>query len=215
MGLAILRFRRHSAMAAQVAAAGPPAIVTIVEFSKNGERTGTVQVPKIVKTDDEWRAQLKDRSVYEITRKADTEIAFSGEYWNLHDKGLFRCVCCETALFSSETKFDSGTGWPSFWAPIAKENIETIEDHSFGITRMRWRAAGATPTLGTCSTMGRRRPVCATASIRRRWYLSKTPDSDDSGEQGGFPASFRQPSQTLFLFTRPEMSVIRKRIRNR
>jgi peptide-methionine (R)-S-oxide reductase len=135
MGLAILRFRRQSATAAQRAAAGPPAIVTIVEFSKNGERTGTVRVPKIVKTDDEWRAQLKDRSVYEITRRADTEIAFSGEYWNLHDKGLFRCVCCETALFSSETKFDSGTGWPSFSAPIAKENIETIEDHSFGIAR--------------------------------------------------------------------------------
>jgi peptide-methionine (R)-S-oxide reductase len=106
-----------------------------VEFSKDGKRTGTVQVPKIVKTDDEWRAQLKDRSVYEITRKADTEFAFSGAYWNLHDKGLFRCVCCETALFSSDTKFDSGTGWPSFWAPIAKENIETIEDRSFGITR--------------------------------------------------------------------------------
>jgi peptide-methionine (R)-S-oxide reductase len=135
MGLAILRFRRHSAMAAEVAAAGPPAIVTIVEFSKDGEQTGTVQVPKIVKTDDEWRAQLKDRSVYDITRKADTEFAFSGAYWNLRDKGLFRCVCCETALFSSETKFDSGTGWPSFWAPIAKENIETIEDRSFGITR--------------------------------------------------------------------------------
>jgi peptide-methionine (R)-S-oxide reductase len=106
-----------------------------VEFSKDGVQTGTVQVPKIVKTDDEWRAQLKDRSVYDITRKADTEFAFSGAYWNLHDKGLFRCVCCETALFSSETKFDSGTGWPSFWAPIAKENIETIEDPSFGITR--------------------------------------------------------------------------------
>jgi peptide-methionine (R)-S-oxide reductase len=135
MGLAILRVRRHSTMAAQVAAAGPPEIVTIVEFSKDGKRTGMVQVPKIVKTDDEWQAQLRNRSVYEITRKADTEIAFSGEYWNLHDHGLFRCVCCGTALFSSETKFDSGTGWPSFWAPIARENIETIEDHSFGITR--------------------------------------------------------------------------------
>jgi len=135
MGLAILRFRHHSAMAAQVAAAGPPAIVTIVEFSRDGTRTGTVQVPKVIKTDDEWRAQLKNRSVYEITRKADTEIAFSGEYWNLPERGLFRCVCCDTALFNSETKFDSGTGWPSFWAPIAKENIETIEDHSFGITR--------------------------------------------------------------------------------
>jgi peptide-methionine (R)-S-oxide reductase len=135
MGLAILRFRHRSAMAAQVAAAGPATLVAIVEFSKDGNRTATVRVPKIVKTDDEWRAQLKDRSVYEITRKADTEIAFSGEYWNLHERGLFRCVCCETALFNSEAKFDSGTGWPSFWAPIAKENIETIEDHSFGITR--------------------------------------------------------------------------------
>jgi peptide-methionine (R)-S-oxide reductase len=134
MGLAILRFRRDSAMVAQMAAAGPPPIVTIVEFSKDGERVRTVQVPKIVKTDDEWRAQL-NRSTYEITRKADTEIAFSGEYWNLHVQGLFRCVCCSTALFNSETKFDSGTGWPSFWAPIAKENIETIEDHSFGVTR--------------------------------------------------------------------------------
>ena len=132
MGLAILRFRRHTTMVAQMAAAGPPPVVSIAEFSNKGERLGDVQVPKIVKTDDEWRAQL-NRSVYEITRKADTEIAFSGEYWDLHDKGLFRCVCCNTALFSSDTKFDSGTGWPSFWAPIVKENIETIEDHSFGI----------------------------------------------------------------------------------
>ena len=135
MGLAILRFRRHSAMAAQVAAASPPVIVTIVAFSKTGEQTETLQVRKIVKTDEEWRAQLKNRSVYEVTRKADTEFAFSGAYWNLHDKGLFRCVCCETALFSSDTKFDSGTGWPSFWAPIAEENIETIEDRSFGMKR--------------------------------------------------------------------------------
>ena len=135
MGLAILRFRGNRATAAQMAAAGPPAMVTIVELGKDGKQMGTAKVPKIVKTDDEWRAQLKNRSVYDITRKADTEIAFSGEYWNLHEAGLFRCVCCETALFSSETKFDSGTGWPSFWALIAKENIETIEDRSFGTKR--------------------------------------------------------------------------------
>ena len=119
-------------------------------------------MPKIVKSDDEWRAQLS-RGAYEITRHADTEFAFSGEYWDLHEKGLFRCVCCKTALFSSDTKFDSGTGWPSFWAPIAKENINAVEDHSFGMTVMRWRAAGAMRTWGICSTMGRRRPVCATA----------------------------------------------------
>ncbi len=133
-GLALLSYRRRSSLVSAAAAAGPPAIVATVEFSDAGARLGIVEVPKIVKSDDEWRAQLS-RGAYEITRHADTEFAFSGEYWDLHEKGLFRCVCCKTALFSSDTKFDSGTGWPSFWAPIAKENINAVEDHSFGVTR--------------------------------------------------------------------------------
>lgn len=133
-GMAFLRFRRQTAVAARVAAASPPPIVAIVQFSDKGERLGTVEVPKILKSDDEWRDQL-GRSVYEITRHADTEFAFSGEYWNLHERGIYRCVCCNTALFSSDTKFDSGTGWPSFWTPIAQENIEAAEDHTFGIRR--------------------------------------------------------------------------------
>jgi peptide-methionine (R)-S-oxide reductase len=133
-GIALLRIRRQTGIAAQAAAMGPPPIVTIVEFSDKSERCGTSEVPKILKSDDEWRAQL-GRSVYEITRHADTEFAFSGEYWNLHERGIFRCVCCDTALFSSDTKFDSGTGWPSFWAPIAQENVEPTEDHTFGMTR--------------------------------------------------------------------------------
>jgi peptide-methionine (R)-S-oxide reductase len=62
-------------------------------------------------------------------------MAFTGTYWNLHEKGLFRCICCDTPLFSSETKFDSGTGWPSFWAPIAKENIKELADGSWGMDR--------------------------------------------------------------------------------
>ena len=131
-GLAIFQVRRRNSIAAKVAAAGLPFTVTIVEFSDNGKRVGTTRVPKIVKSDEEWRAQL-DRGTYEIARHADTEFAFSGGYWNLHEQGLYRCVCCDTALFSSETKFNSGTGWPSFWAPIARENIETLEDRSFGI----------------------------------------------------------------------------------
>ena len=108
--------------------------VTIVEFSDSGQRLKTVQVPKIVKTDDEWRKQLSP-GVYSITRKADTEYAFSGEYWNNTDNGLYRCVCCGNALFSSETKFESGTGWPSFWAPIAKENVRELRDASLGEVR--------------------------------------------------------------------------------
>jgi len=116
------------------AASGPPPDVTIVEFSDAGQRLKKVKVPKVVKTDAEWRKQLS-ANAFDITRRADTEFAFSGQYWNLHEKGLYRCICCDNALFSSDTKFDSGTGWPSFWAPIAKENVSTETDMKIGVPR--------------------------------------------------------------------------------
>ena len=72
---------------------------------------------------------------FEVTRHAATERPFSGPYWNLHDKGLYRCICCDTTVFSSSVKYDSGTGWPSFWEPIARENIETSDDRTFGMVR--------------------------------------------------------------------------------
>jgi peptide-methionine (R)-S-oxide reductase len=96
--------------------------VSIVQFSDNGERRGLVNVPKVVKPDAEWRKQLTPLAFF-VARERGTERPFSGAYWDLHDKGLFRCVCCDTALFSSGSKFDSGTGWPSFWQPIAEENV--------------------------------------------------------------------------------------------
>jgi peptide-methionine (R)-S-oxide reductase len=96
--------------------------VTLVEFADNGDRKGVVHVPKVSKSEDEWRKQLSPLA-YHITRQAGTEWAFSGAYWNLHERGLFRCICCDTALFSSAAKFDAGTGWPSFWQPIAEENV--------------------------------------------------------------------------------------------
>ena len=96
--------------------------VVIVEFTDAGARQGTARVPKVVKSDAEWRSQLSPIS-YQITRQRGTERAFSGPYWNLHDRGIFRCICCGTALFASASKFDSGTGWPSFWQPIAEENV--------------------------------------------------------------------------------------------
>jgi peptide-methionine (R)-S-oxide reductase len=108
--------------------------VTIVEFSDSGERMKTVHVPKVVMTEDEWRKRMS-RGAFAITRHADTEIAYSGEYWNIREKGLYRCVCCDNALFSSDTKFDSGTGWPSFWAPIAPENVRATRDTTFGMVR--------------------------------------------------------------------------------
>ena len=111
-----------------------PGVVTIVNFSNDGKKLGKVQMPKVIKTDAEWRQQLPHNS-YEIARQADTEMAYTGATWNLHDKGLFRCICCDTALFSSNTKFDSGTGWPSFWAPLAKENIVEKTDSTLGMER--------------------------------------------------------------------------------
>ncbi len=119
------------------AAPGPqaaPGEVTIVEFSDDGTRLRKVRVAKVVKTEAEWK-KLLSPNAFDITRRADTEIAFSGTYWNHHDKGIYRCLCCDNALFSSDTKFESGTGWPSFWAPIASENVRTQTDTSLGVVR--------------------------------------------------------------------------------
>ena len=92
------------------------------------------ELPKVVKTEAEWKKQLNGQQ-FDVTRHAGTEIAFTGKYWNLHSDGLFACVCCGTTLFDSKTKFDSGTGWPSFWQPLAKENVTEKVDRSFGETR--------------------------------------------------------------------------------
>ena len=112
-----------------------PGEVTIVQFSDDGKRLAKVKIAKVIKTDEEWRKQLS-AGAFEITRHSDTEIAYTGKYWNLHDKGMYRCICCDNALFSSETKFDSGTGWPSFWAPLAQENVREIHDSSLGMERV-------------------------------------------------------------------------------
>ncbi len=118
----------------EAAAKSEPGEVTIVQFSDDGKRLAKVKIAKVIKTDDEWRKQLSS-GVFDVTRRADTEFAYSGKYWNLHDTGIYRCICCDNALFSSATKFDSGTGWPSFWEPIAKENVREISDASIGMVR--------------------------------------------------------------------------------
>ncbi|MGH9571890.1 MAG: peptide-methionine (R)-S-oxide reductase MsrB, partial [Candidatus Angelobacter sp.] len=110
------------------------ATVAIVEFSETGERQDRVVVPKVVKSENEWQQQLSPEQ-FQITRRDGTERAFTGQYWDLHEHGVYRCVCCGTPLFNSETKFESGSGWPSFWAPIAQENVAVIEDQSFGMRR--------------------------------------------------------------------------------
>jgi peptide-methionine (R)-S-oxide reductase len=131
-GLALWRYERPQAAHAEPAPM--PKQVTIVEFTDDGQRKGTITVPTIQKTDAEWRKQLTPDS-FEVARHAGTERPFSGDLLNIHDKGVFRCICCDTALYSSATKFESGTGWPSFWAPIAKENIVESGDASLGMDR--------------------------------------------------------------------------------
>jgi peptide-methionine (R)-S-oxide reductase len=123
-----------------VAAAKPlgpdegPRTVTVVEFSPGGKKTATITVPRVIKSDAEWQRQLTKAS-YQVTRRFDTERPFTGELLNEHARGIFRCICCDLALFSSDTKFDSGTGWPSFWQPIAKENVVDEVDGSLMMVR--------------------------------------------------------------------------------
>ena len=131
-GLVLWQWRRPRLLKA--AESSGPREVTVVLFSDSGQRLKKVHVAKLIKTPEEWRKQLS-ANAYDITRNADTEMAFSGAYWNLHDKGLYRCICCDNALFDSASKFNSGTGWPSFWAPIAAENVMETRDSTFGMVR--------------------------------------------------------------------------------
>ncbi|HEY6720312.1 MAG TPA: peptide-methionine (R)-S-oxide reductase MsrB [Burkholderiales bacterium] len=89
---------------------------------------------KISKSDAEWRAELTPEQ-YNVVRKKGTERAFTGEHWNRKDAGVYRCVCCGSELFASETKFDSGSGWPSYWAPIKPDKVKLEEDNSWSMRR--------------------------------------------------------------------------------
>jgi peptide-methionine (R)-S-oxide reductase len=109
--------------------------VTIVPFSDTGVKQAAVRMKRVVKSDAEWRKMLTAEQFY-VTRKENTDTPFTGTYYRMHDHGLFRCVCCGTALFLSETKFDSGTGWPSFWAPAAEENVRKRHDTSMFMERV-------------------------------------------------------------------------------
>jgi peptide-methionine (R)-S-oxide reductase len=112
----------------------PSKEVKIVQFSDSGQREAIVMVRMIVKTDADWMEQLTPEE-FNITRRAGTEYPYAGRYRNLRDKGLYRCICCDAARFDSDTKYDSGTGWPSFWQPITKENIRESVDYTMGMMR--------------------------------------------------------------------------------
>ncbi|MGF1512941.1 MAG: peptide-methionine (R)-S-oxide reductase MsrB [Elainellaceae cyanobacterium] len=102
---------------------------------------------KVQKSDQDWQQQLSDEQ-FRVTRKKGTERAFTGEYWDNKAEGVYNCVCCGTPLFTSETKFDSGTGWPSFWAPIEEENVAVEEDRSLFMKRTEVLCANCDAHLG-------------------------------------------------------------------
>jgi peptide-methionine (R)-S-oxide reductase len=108
--------------------------VPIENFSAAGKSEGIVRVAKVVKTDAQWRAQLSALA-YQVSRQEGTEAPYSGEYAANHADGIYHCICCDTALYDSKTKYESGTGWPSFWQPISSINVVKSVDSSLWMRR--------------------------------------------------------------------------------
>ena len=144
-----LTFLRDRAIAAEAPPAGTPGKTMEKNMIKiySAAQNGYVTTEKVVKTDKEWQSLLTPEQ-FKITRKKGTERAFSGKYDKHWEKGVYRCVCCGTDLYRSEAKYDSGTGWPSFSAPIAKENIRTESDNSWFTKRTEVLCARCNAHLG-------------------------------------------------------------------
>jgi peptide-methionine (R)-S-oxide reductase len=133
--------------------ADPNATVEIVQFDGAGKRTGKVRLRKLYKSLDEWRRTLTAPQ-FAVTRQAGTEIPGTGELLREHREGIFRCADCGTALFDAKTKFESGTGWPSFWEAIASENVRQKDDFSMGMLRREIKCTLCDAHLGHVFTDG-------------------------------------------------------------
>jgi peptide-methionine (R)-S-oxide reductase len=130
-----------------------PGPVKIVKFSDDGARLGIYTLAKVRKNKSEWKKQLTPLQ-YDVTRRAATEFAFSGALYDQHAPGLYRCIDCDNALFDSKAKFDSGTGWPSFWEAIAADNVREKKDFGMGLLRTEVKCALCEAHLGHVFTDG-------------------------------------------------------------
>ena len=137
-----------------------PVLVLLAAFAAAGADQHTERIPifdsrtgkvvlmeRVQKSDEEWKKQLSSEQ-YAVTRKKGTERAFTGAYWNHHEPGVYRCVCCGIDLYGSKTKFDSGTGWPSFWEPVAESNVRYLTDTGFFMRRTEVLCARCGAHLG-------------------------------------------------------------------
>jgi peptide-methionine (R)-S-oxide reductase len=127
--------------------APPGGTVTLDCYNASKHPLGPCSQPKVTMTDAQWRAKLSPEA-YTVTRQNGTERAYTGPGWDRHDNGLYRCICCDTALFDSATKFDSGTGWPSFYQPLSKRNIAQSNDTSLFMDRTAVSCARCDAHLG-------------------------------------------------------------------
>lgn len=152
-GLVAISSRKGSRSEDRVSADNSDSEVLIVPFTDAGERLAPVMVKKLIRSDAEWR-KLLDAEQFYVTRRQGTDTAFTGAYYQIHDPGLFRCICCRNALFSSDAKFDSGTGWPSFSAPVAEQNVRTHRDVSMFLERVEVTCTRCDGHLGHVFTDG-------------------------------------------------------------
>jgi peptide-methionine (R)-S-oxide reductase len=152
-GLVAISSRKGSDSEGSVSASDSNSEVVIVPFTETGERLAPVTVKKLFRPDPEWRKILNAEQFY-VTRRQGTDTAFTGTYFQIHVAGLYRCICCGNALFNSDAKFDSGTGWPSFSAAVAEENIHTHRDVSMFLERVEVACKRCDAHLGHVFTDG-------------------------------------------------------------
>jgi peptide-methionine (R)-S-oxide reductase len=146
-GIGLVTLHDPPGVEASRAVHGTPGEVAIASFANDGSLLGVATVAKIVKSDGVWACQLGSNA-FGIARTADTEMPFSSPLLREHRAGVFRCLCCATALFASTTKFDSHTGWPSFWQSIARQNLVERPDLSLGVERTEMRCTRCESHLG-------------------------------------------------------------------